>query len=407
MNTVDLSLEGKRIGLVDADMLDTYSSNQSKRIPNLALMKLSGYFKTKNQVELVEDYANIRDDNDNDKYDVLFIAKVFTKVKVPQEVLDLPYVVKGGTGFFYDQAEPLPDVVEHHRPDYTLYVAWADKQLKQGEKPDNMSVYKDHSVGFTTRGCFRKCAFCVNRNSKKVEAHSPVSEFYDPSKKYITLLDDNILGCASWEKILTDLKETGKKFAYRQGMDIRLMTDAKAMLLGECKHYGDEIIFAFDNLADKQQITKGLTIWRKHVTKRTKLYLLVAFDRNGKWDDTFYADDIASTFERIMINNSFDCLSYIMRYEAWERAPEPYKGMYINIKRWCNMPSLFKRQSFRQFCETSGGKTLETMKVFESRYPATAEKYFDISWLNTHPLPPKKEKQAEEVKVNESETLFE
>lgn len=61
------------------------------------------------------------------------------------------------------------------------------------------SSYTDFSIGFLTRGCFRKCPFCVNRNESKVFKYSELSDFLDSDRKVISLLDDNFLGYAGWE----------------------------------------------------------------------------------------------------------------------------------------------------------------------------------------------------------------
>lgn len=66
--------------------------------------------------------------------------------------------------------------------------------------------FTDYSIGFLTRGCFRKCPFCVNKNYEKVEIHAPLSEFYDPTRKKICLLDDNFLGHPEWERMLNEIK---------------------------------------------------------------------------------------------------------------------------------------------------------------------------------------------------------
>ncbi len=58
-------------------------------------MKISGYYKAKgNNVTLKLDYKEL------DKYDKVYISKVFTKTKIDDEVLKLPNVKYGGTGFF-------------------------------------------------------------------------------------------------------------------------------------------------------------------------------------------------------------------------------------------------------------------------------------------------------------------
>jgi radical SAM superfamily enzyme YgiQ (UPF0313 family) len=133
----------------------------------------------------------------------------------------------------------LPDHIEHHMPDYDLYC-----MSKRWESLND--YFKNYSIGFTTRGCFRKCSFCVNAHYDKAVIHSPLSEFVDVKRSKICLLDDNILAYSDNSSILNELQSTGKRFVFKQGIDIRLLTDSKAKCLVESKYDGD-YLFAFDN----------------------------------------------------------------------------------------------------------------------------------------------------------------
>ena len=84
-----------RIAIIDADLI----GRKRHRFPNLVCMKLSGYYKEQDfDVSLKLDYQNLQE------YDKVFISKVFSDTPVPDEVLELPNVNYGGTGFFYDKA---------------------------------------------------------------------------------------------------------------------------------------------------------------------------------------------------------------------------------------------------------------------------------------------------------------
>ena len=204
-----------KIGIIDADLI----WKKRHRFPNLASMKISGYYKKMgHEVELKLDYNNL------DQYDKVFISKVFTDTQLDEEILKLDNVEYGGTGFFYDKAPGLPYEIEHHMPDYHLYDNWVESQIEKGIKVKEFDYYINYSIGYTTRKCFRQCGFCVNKNYKKVEVHSPVNEFLDPNRKYICLLDDNILGSSEWREIFEELNNTGKRFQYKQGMDERILT---------------------------------------------------------------------------------------------------------------------------------------------------------------------------------------
>jgi len=262
-------------------------------------MKLSGYYKSQNNnVNLVTDYNKLMEN----QFDKIFMSKVFTDTKVPEWVINLPNIKIGGTGFFYDKAEHLPDYIEHHKPDYHLYDEWVNKQLDNGGKKLDYKYYIDYSIGRTTLGCFRKCEFCVNKNYDKVVLHSPIEEFLDENRKYICLLDDNILGYGQWKTIFDSLQNTGKRFEYKQGIDLRLMTDEKARILNKSKYIGD-YIFAFDNIADRELIEKKLKLWRNNCKRTTKLYVFCGFDRNNNWDNEFWIKDIEDIFERVKILN--------------------------------------------------------------------------------------------------------
>ncbi len=247
-----------KVGIIDADLI----GRKKHRFPNLASMKISGYHKNRgDDVKLLLKYEDI------DKFDKVYISKVFTDTPIDEKVLKLPNVEYGGSGFYYDKAEPLPYEIEHHMPDYHLYDDWVIEQLNNGVKKKNLTYYLDYSIGFTTRGCFRKCQFCINKNYSKVNIHSKLDEFIDKDRKYICLLDDNILGCSKWRDIFSQLNDTNKKFQYKQGMDERILNEDKINTILKSNYIGD-IIFAFDNIEDKNIIEDKLKLWRKHDLKK-------------------------------------------------------------------------------------------------------------------------------------------
>lgn len=336
-------------------------------------MKLSGYYKELgNEVELKTDYEDLA------AYDKAFISKVFTDTPIDEEILKLPNVEYGGTGFFYDKAPKLPDEVEHHMPDYHLYDEWVNEQIESGKKRNDFKYYLDYSIGFTTRGCFRQCEFCVNRNYKKVDCHSPLSEFLDPSRKKICLLDDNILGSPHWREIFEELQFTGKLFQYKQGMDERLLTDEKCEVLFKSKYDGD-YIFAFDNVADYDLIEKKLQLLRKYTDKIPKFYVFCGFDRKDQWNDDFWKQDIFDMMKRVELLMKYQCLPYIMRFNKYIESP--YQGVYKTVGAWCNQPSFFKKKSLREFGIISGIQSARNRYIvdFEKIYPEFRE-YMDMKW---------------------------
>ena len=358
-----------KIGIIDADLID-----KGTRHPNLALMKISAFLKKSgNEVYLLENY------NDIPLYDHVYIGKVFTFTKVPDDLNKYSNITLGGTGFFVDGGPSLESLIEHHMPDYHLYDDYVNKQLNKGISRNKYADYLDYSIGFTTRGCFRKCDFCVNKKYNSVFKHSPTVEFLDNTRPKIYLWDDNFLAFNDWRLVLDELEATKKPFQFRQGLDIRLMTDEKAERLSNAKYYGD-FIFAFDHIEDRELIERKLRLWRRYNKKPTKLYVLTGFKSQDEVD-------IADAFERIKILMKYGCIPYIMRYEDYKTSK--LKGMYIHIARWCNQPQFFKKKSFRQFCEANQlvhknkntyCSAYKAMIEFENEFPEIAKKYFDLRY---------------------------
>lgn len=342
------------IAIIDADLI----GRKRHRFPNLTCMKISGYYKSYGWfVKLKTDYDGL------DKFHKVYIAKVFTDTPIPDDglfgnVLELPNVEYGGTGFFFDKATPLPANIEHAMPDYHLYDEWLSEVDDGSTK---FKAYRDYSIGFLTRGCFRHCSFCVNRRSSKVVAHSPLTEFFDPTRKKICLLDDNFFGYDGWKDLLLQLQSTGKPFVFKQGLDVRLLDEERAEILFASRYDGD-FIFAFDDVKDAPLIEEKLRLMAQYVDlskNRVKFYVLCGFDRAGRYDGDFWERDIDSVLKRAELLKSYGCLAYVMRHKNYLLAPPHTKKYYISLARWANQPHLFIKMTWAQFTD------------YEARYSKT------------------------------------
>ena len=358
------------IAIIDADLI----GRKRHRFPNLACMKISGYYKSKGKnVVLKSDY------NELDRFDKVFISKVFTDTPIDSQILQENNVIYGGTGFFYDKAKFLPYEIEHCMPDYHLYDEWVNNQLISGRKRIEFKYYLDYSIGYTTRGCFRHCDFCVNKNYDKVELHSQIEEFVDPNRKKICLLDDNVFGNANWRSIFESLKATEKPFQFKQGLDERLLTKEKCKILFDSKYDGD-YIFAFDNISDYKLIEEKLKLIREYTNAVPKFYVLCGFNRQNRWNEDFWTQDIFDLMKRIRLLQNYHCIPYVMRFNRYIESP--YQGVYKVVAAWCNQPSFFKKKSLIEFAET--GKTesisrLRHINNFLKDHPEF-ETYINMKW---------------------------
>lgn len=210
--------------------------------PNLALMKISAYHKK--QGDSVEWY----DAMFSDDMDMVYMSKVFSFTEDYMYPIRAKKVVRGGSGYcittidgkeHYDKSKDmqLPYEIEHIYPDYSLY-------------PEST---KDTAYGYLTRGCPRGCDFChveakEGRKSYKV---ADLNEFWN-GQKNIVLLDPNITACREWKDLFQQLIDSGAYVDFSQGLDIRLMTEEKMLMLKDIKV--KQLHFAWDKYEDKEMI---------------------------------------------------------------------------------------------------------------------------------------------------------
>lgn len=394
------------IGLVDADLLCN-----GTRHPNLALLKIAGFFRDNGfirktiEMEPLENsctYELLTNESSFEslkELDYIYISCVFTFTLEDPPVLlktilgDRNLAKKarmGGTGRyanlsveegFAEKREEDMHKLENDKflcmlknksggngidmrtqmPDYHLYDEFIEVMETLKSSPKYYKDYKEYSIGFLTRGCFRRCPFCVNKLERKAMPYSNLNDFLDNEidektgklkRPYIYLWDDNFLASPYWEKLLDELIATGRPFQFRQGLDERLLAQNRrgedmARKLANANYHGD-FIFAFDNWFDRKLIVKALKIWKFHCPKKeTKFYLFCGFQQSPD-DDKKFQLDIAEIFMRITVLMRYGCLPYIMRHEDYKKAPQ--ENIYVQIARWCNQPGFFRNLSFWQFC---------------------------------------------------------
>ena len=221
-----------RIGLIDV-----YGHN----FPNLALMKLSAWHKAKG--DEVEWYTIF-----GDHYDLVYMSKVFTHtVDYGQVIPNAEKIIKGGTG--YDLTSRLPEEAEKIVPDYSLY-PYIDKKT---------------AYGFLTRGCIRKCPWCiVPKKEGTIHPYQDVEELAVDGRTNLILMDNNILAAGEYGlNQLRKIAERGYKIDFNQAMDARLVTDEIAEVLAKIK-WLDYIRFGCDTPGQVAECDKAIDLIRSH-----------------------------------------------------------------------------------------------------------------------------------------------
>lgn len=176
------------------------------RIPNLALMKLSAYFKDQGWgVTLLRKPEYVHADH--------VMASAVFRTRSTLEKIDALRKIYGTDvdigGSAVDLKRRLPDEIEACFPDYSLY------------------EHNRYALGFLTRGCPKTCKFCVvpaKEGRLKVQAAS-FSGFVPPDWKNILLLDDNLLGFSGAIGLLEEMSARGYRVNFSQTLDISYLTE--------------------------------------------------------------------------------------------------------------------------------------------------------------------------------------
>ena len=184
------------IGLIDVDGHSGF--------PNLALMRLSAWHKGRgDHVEWWNGFC---------RYDRVYMSKVFTFTPDVDTVIDAGEVIRGGTG--YKDYGSLPEEIENTAPDYSIYPA------------------VNYAVGFLTRGCCRRCPWCiVPVKEGQIRPAAAWEEVKRPDSNRIIFMDNNVLASPHGLQQIKAMEGQKVWVDFNQGLDARLVTPETAALL--------------------------------------------------------------------------------------------------------------------------------------------------------------------------------
>ncbi|HIJ40893.1 MAG TPA: hypothetical protein HPP90_07430 [Deltaproteobacteria bacterium] len=183
------------------------------RLPNLALMKLSQYYKGRGKKVILE-----RRKSRITGADAVYASCVFAQTPSWKRTVDLKNfygdsLILGGSGV--DLEKKLPAEIEAMPADYSLYPELGDR-----------------AIGFLTRGCPFRCLFCiVPRKEGDVRQVSALDELLQDNRKKLILLDDNILAHPAANAFLEEMVHRDLQVNFTQTLDISLLNRETAALL--------------------------------------------------------------------------------------------------------------------------------------------------------------------------------
>ena len=204
--------------------------------------------------------------------------------------------------------------------------------LKKTLPPEIDMIKPRINIGFTTRGCIRKCQFCIvpiKEGSIRVEGD--IYDIWDGKSKNIVLLDNNILALFEHFKLICEqIKKEKLKVDFNQGLDCRLLNEENVVLLKSISHI--EYRFAFDDIKLKPQVENTIKLLKKYGINRCNWYVLVGFNSTLKED-----------LERLNFLRDNKQNAYVQRYNfSTDRK-------YIPLARWVNQHHIFHGMAWEQF----------------------------------------------------------
>lgn len=306
-----------RIGLIDVD---------GHNFPNLALMRISAYYKARG--DLVEWWWS-----DFIHYDIVYMSKIFSDA-YSQDIpapLNADKVLRGGTGYAIalkdgvevldqEKNDTLPPEMETMFPDYSLYPQY------------------DFAVSMTSRGCPNGCPWCHvwAKEGKESIKVADVEDFWCGQKE-IRVLDPNITACKEKRELFRQYRDTGALLDFTQGLDIRLMDDEDMADLEQMRL--KNVHFAWDN--PRADLSGKFADYAK-VGKKNK---------HGRFGTVYILTNFNSTMEenlhRIYTVRDLGYDPYVMIYNK-PSAPKEIK----RLQRWVNNKIIFR--STRKFEEFEG-----------------------------------------------------
>lgn len=298
-------------------------------IVNLALAKISTYHKQRGDDVILQrlhvPYYPTKKKApvtiDLQGYDKAYVSSIF-KGSVNN---DLGIVNESNTEIFVG-GTGVPDEIPHGDLPEEIAKCEVDYSLW----PDNNVSY-----GFITRGCIRKCWFCVVPTKEgKIRFESHPKDIIKHNQ--VRFLDNNFLAYPGHIELLQWLKDNQIRYQFNQGLDIRLLTVEAAVLLAGSR-YQEEITFAFDDVKYESIINNKMAIINEHLgSKRCRFFIY-----------THPSQPLRDILYRVIWCRQNQALPYLMRDIAcWG---SEYSDFYVDLAARCNQPNLFKKMPFSEY----------------------------------------------------------
>lgn len=191
------------------------------------------------------------------------------------------------------------------------------------------------NYGFTTRGCIRKCEFCiVPEKEGRIRHDRDLLDLWDGTSRDIVLYDNNILAMPEhFEQVCSDARQNGIRIDFNQGLDYRLLAQEHVDLLKTIRHH--ELRFAFDSVTQFSSVERTIDLLQRNGINRCLWYVLCGFDTSLE------EDLIRLNYLRERNQNA-----YVMRYNSGRTDIR-----LTALARWANQHHIFHGMTWVQFLD--------------------------------------------------------
>lgn len=188
------------------------------------------------------------------------------------------------------------------------------------------------NLGFTTRGCIRKCPFCiVPKKEGAIKIVGDIYSIWDGKAKDVVVLDNNILSLPEHFRLICRQAKANKiRLDFNQGLDHRLLTQDIIDDMKSISHI--EYRFAYDHPSYKPTVEKAIDLLQANKINRCSWYVLVGFNTTIKED-----------LERLNFLRERNQNAYVQRYKKDKQ--------YIPLARWANQHHIFRGMTWEQFLD--------------------------------------------------------
>lgn len=265
------------------------------KIENLALMRLSSYWKS--QGAIVKLFKGTECPNLFESPDKVYISCLFRWNRAAAFELSYDWGEKaeiGGTGINIHAT--LPEEISKQQPDYSLYPT-------------------TKAIGFISRGCPQRCPWCVVPEKEgMLQRVSTASEIVGEFRDAI-FLDNNFLALVNYKKDLEWLAKHKIKIDFNQGLDARLITEETAELLSDCK-WLQGLRIALDSEHQISSVENALNLLDKagYNTKKVTVFTLIGFS------------GFKSDVTRLLIAHKWHTNVFPMGFRDIDTGEEPANG---------------------------------------------------------------------------------